>query len=204
MGTTARPAPGGRGRSGARRTPSTGATRSTTGFSPCSFRPISSGSCRTIGWCAIWAGKTAAQVLQRLRQAGRVTPADDPRPPRPGSFGVYLDGAWYRLELDPRRASTAPIRSDRWTCRCCRTGCWGRSSGSATRAPTSGSTSWAGSAGRRSWSGGWIRVRWRSRSRSIRPPSTSSWRCPTPAPVMPPKSTWFEPKLRSGLFVHTF
>jgi uncharacterized protein (DUF1015 family) len=21
---------------------------------------------------------------------------------------------------------------------------------------------------------------------------------------MPPKSTWFEPKLRSGLFVHTF
>jgi len=21
--------------------------------------------------------------------------------------------------------------------------------------------------------------------------------------VMPPKSTWFEPKLRSGLFVHT-
>ena len=22
--------------------------------------------------------------------------------------------------------------------------------------------------------------------------------------VMPPKSTWFEPKLRSGLFVHTF
>jgi len=22
-------------------------------------------------------------------------------------------------------------------------------------------------------------------------------------PIMPPKSTWFEPKLRSGLFVHT-
>jgi uncharacterized protein (DUF1015 family) len=22
--------------------------------------------------------------------------------------------------------------------------------------------------------------------------------------VMPPKSTWFEPKLKSGLFVHTF
>jgi len=22
--------------------------------------------------------------------------------------------------------------------------------------------------------------------------------------VMPPKSTWFEPKLRSGLFVHSF
>jgi len=22
--------------------------------------------------------------------------------------------------------------------------------------------------------------------------------------IMPPKSTWFEPKLRSGLFVHTF
>jgi uncharacterized protein (DUF1015 family) len=22
--------------------------------------------------------------------------------------------------------------------------------------------------------------------------------------IMPPKSTWFEPKLRSGLFAHTF
>jgi uncharacterized protein (DUF1015 family) len=22
--------------------------------------------------------------------------------------------------------------------------------------------------------------------------------------IMPPKSTWFEPKLRSGLFVHSF
>ncbi len=22
--------------------------------------------------------------------------------------------------------------------------------------------------------------------------------------LMPPKSTWFEPKLRSGLFIHTF
>jgi uncharacterized protein (DUF1015 family) len=22
--------------------------------------------------------------------------------------------------------------------------------------------------------------------------------------IMPPKSTWFEPKLRSGLFIHTF
>jgi uncharacterized protein (DUF1015 family) len=22
--------------------------------------------------------------------------------------------------------------------------------------------------------------------------------------IMPPKSTWFEPKLRSGLFVHAF
>jgi uncharacterized protein (DUF1015 family) len=22
--------------------------------------------------------------------------------------------------------------------------------------------------------------------------------------IMPPKATWFEPKLRSGLFVHTF
>jgi uncharacterized protein (DUF1015 family) len=22
--------------------------------------------------------------------------------------------------------------------------------------------------------------------------------------IMPPKSTWFEPKLKSGLFVHTF
>ena len=49
---------------------------------------------------------------------------------------------------------------------------------------------------------GATRARWPSPSRSTRPRSTSSWRSPTPAQIMPPKSTWFEPKLRSGLFVH--
>ena len=39
------------------------------------------------------------------------------RPDRTGVFGVYLDGRWYRLELDERR-STARIRSPRSTSRC--------------------------------------------------------------------------------------
>jgi uncharacterized protein (DUF1015 family) len=33
---------------------------------------------------------------------------------------------------------------------------------------------------------------------------SSSWPSPTPTRSCLPKSTWFEPKLRSGLFIHTF
>ena len=51
-GTTARPARGGRARSSGGRTPAIGATRSTTGSSPCSSPRRSSASCPTTGWCA--------------------------------------------------------------------------------------------------------------------------------------------------------
>ena len=79
-GTTARPAPGARGRSCGRRTPRTAATRSTTGSSRCSSRRTSSGSCPTTGWCGTSTGRRAAEVLDRLRGLGRLTPADGPGP----------------------------------------------------------------------------------------------------------------------------
>jgi len=47
-------------------------------------------------------GKAPAEVLQALRLVGRVSPADHPRPPRPGAFCVYLADAWYRVELDEK------------------------------------------------------------------------------------------------------
>ena len=49
-------------------------------------------------------GLDVAVFLRRV--AERFAVADSPSPvmpDRPGEFGLYLDGAWYRLTLDPRR-----------------------------------------------------------------------------------------------------
>ncbi|MBK1723651.1 DUF1015 domain-containing protein [Thiocystis violacea] len=49
-------------------------------------------------------GLSADAFLARLHDAFRVTRAETPvKPGEPGSFGMYLQGAWYRLHLDPSR-----------------------------------------------------------------------------------------------------
>ena len=158
-------------------------------------------------------------------QPGGARPGRARRPPRCSArLGARRAGARRRTTRVPRRpgqlrrlprrtrgtgwsstrpASTGPIRSARSTCRCCRTGCWARSSASATRAPTSGSTSWAASGARRSWSGGCDSGEM-AIAFSLYPTTLEQLMAVSDAgQVMPPKSTWFEPKLRSGLFVHT-
>ena len=121
---------------------------------------------------------------------------------RKGTSGcTSADAGTARADRARRRAGT---RSARSTSRSCRTGSSPRSSASPTRARTSGSTSSAGSAGRPSW---------RARVDSGRAAVAFSMYPTTVAElmaiadagaIMPPKSTWFEPKLRSGLFVHRF
>lgn len=47
-------------------------------------------------------GLAKADFLARLREAFSVTQSAEPvAPARPGEFGMYLDGAWYRLVLQP-------------------------------------------------------------------------------------------------------
>jgi uncharacterized protein (DUF1015 family) len=42
--------------------------------------------------------------LRRVGVAFRITPSDAPiQPASPAEFGMYLDGRWYRLNLDPQR-----------------------------------------------------------------------------------------------------
>jgi uncharacterized protein (DUF1015 family) len=148
-------------------------------------------------------GKSPAEVLQALRRVGRVSPADQPRPPGPGSFCVYLPGAWYRLELDEGRIDRrdpigsldvsllqdqvlGPIlgvgdpRTDK------RLDFVGGIRGTAEleRRVNSGEMAIAF---------------------SLYPTTVDQLMAVSDAgAIMPPKSTWFEPKLRSGLFVHTF
>jgi uncharacterized protein (DUF1015 family) len=147
------------------------------------------------------AGKSPAAVLQELRRVGRVTGTDNPRPPRSGSFGVYLAGGWYRLELDEQTIDRrdpigsldvsllqdlvlGPVlgigdpRTDK------RLDFVGGIRGTAEleRRVNSGEMAIAF---------------------SMYPTTMEQLMAVSDAGcVMPPKSTWFEPKLRSGLFVH--
>ncbi len=148
-------------------------------------------------------GKSPEEVLQAMGRVGRLSSTDQPRPPRPGTFGVYLPGAWYRLELDEQRIDRrdpigsldvsllqdqvlGPIlgvgdpRTDK------RLDFVGGIRGTAEleRRVNSGEMAIAF---------------------SLYPTTVDQLMAVSDAgAIMPPKSTWFEPKLRSGLFVHTF
>ena len=68
---------------------------------------------------------------------------------------------------------------------------------------TSGSISWAGFEARASLKPGSIREM--ALAVSLFPTTMDQLMAVSDAgAIMPPKSTWFEPKLRSGLLVHTF
>jgi uncharacterized protein (DUF1015 family) len=49
-------------------------------------------------------GLDKGAFLERLTQAFEVTPSNAPvKPARNAEFGMYLEGQWYRLQLDPQR-----------------------------------------------------------------------------------------------------
>ncbi len=146
-------------------------------------------------------GQTPAQLLARLGALGAIAPAAAPAPPGPGAFCFYLDGSWYLLQLDPggidRRDPIASLdvallqdrvlepilgigdpRTDR------RIDFVGgiRGTDELERRVDSGEMALAV---------------------SLAPTTIAQLLAVADAGrMMPPKSTWFEPKLLSGLFVH--
>jgi len=146
-------------------------------------------------------GLTATEFRARLASVGRVEATGDPVPAAAGSFGLFFDGQWQRLALDRAPVDRAdPIRSldvsllqDR------------------VLAPILGITDQRTDQ-RIDFVGG-IRgteeLERRVRSGemalaiSLHPTTLDQLLAVADAgAIMPPKSTWFEPKLRSGLFVH--
>lgn len=144
----------------------------------------------------------AASFLTALRAVGRVEPAGRPDPPAAGAFGVYLGGAWYRLTLDPATIDPRdPIASldaqllhDR------------------VLAPVLGIGD-PRTDQRLDFVGG-IRGSAALQERvdrgdaavafALYPTSLAQLLAVSDAGlIMPPKTTWFEPKLASGLFLHT-
>ena len=146
-------------------------------------------------------GLTAAEILTRLGRVGRLSAAAGAAPPRAGSFGIYLERRWHLLELAPDSVDrTHPLRSlDGWLL------------GERILGPVLGIAD-QGTDPRLDFVGG-IRGTQALEARvdagqaalavSIFPTSMEQLMAVADAgAIMPPKSTWFEPKLLSGFFVH--
>lgn len=146
-------------------------------------------------------GQTPEAFLAALGEVGTLTPAATAAPERAGSFGVLVGGAWYRLALDPgtiddndpvgsldvsllhERILTpllgiGDVRTD-------------------PRIEFVGGVRGIAELERRVASGE------AAVAFAMYPVSVQQLMAIADAGmVMPPKSTWFEPKLKSGLFVH--
>jgi uncharacterized protein (DUF1015 family) len=148
------------------------------------------------------AGQGAGTVLARLAHVGHVTITDDPLPTKPGTFCFYLMDRWYRLELDePGIDRSDPIASldvsllqDRVLGPVLKIG----DPRTDKRIDFVGGIRGPSELERR------VRSGEMAIGFSLYPTTLEQLMAVADAgQIMPPKSTWFEPKLRSGLFVHT-
>ena len=148
-------------------------------------------------------GRSPAQVRAEIEKVFELSPADRPAPEGPLSFGVFLEGRWWRARVrpgsydakDPVASLDCSILQDQ------------------VLAPIFGITDprrdrnvdfvggirGAKELERRVKEEGW------SVAFHLFPTRIEQLLAVSDAGLlMPPKSTWFEPKLRSGLFVHAF
>jgi uncharacterized protein (DUF1015 family) len=148
------------------------------------------------------AGMLASDVLARLSHLGRVSVTDDPDPPRAGTFGVFLMDRWYRLELDeatidrsdPIASLDVSLLQDRVLGPILAIG----DPRTDKRIDFVGGIRGTAELERR------VRSGEMAIAFSLYPTTLEQLMAVSDAgQIMPPKSTWFEPKLRSGLFVHT-
>jgi uncharacterized protein (DUF1015 family) len=146
-------------------------------------------------------GQTPSQVLERLRGLGKLSAAADPVPERSGVFCLYLDGRWHRLELDPAgidrsdpiAALDVSLLQERVLSPILGIG----DPRTDKRIDFVGGIRGTGELERR------VRSGEMAIAFSLFPTTLDQLMAVSDAGhVMPPKSTWFEPKLRSGLFVH--
>ncbi|MGH7515856.1 MAG: DUF1015 domain-containing protein [Gemmatimonadales bacterium] len=144
---------------------------------------------------------TAAAFADRLRTLGRIEAVSDPAPPAPGSFGLFFDRRWHRLTLDPSSIDRAdPIGSldvsllqDRVLSPLLGIG----DPRTDRRIDFVGGIRGTGELERR------VRSGEMALGVAMYPTTVEQLMAVSDAGgIMPPKSTWFEPKLRSGLFVH--
>ena len=147
--------------------------------------------------------RTPDALLAALREVMEVEPAARPRPEGPLSFGVYLGGRWWRARVrpgsydagDPVAALDCSIAQDQLLAPL-----FGIADPRTSKdVDFVGGIRGAAELERRVREEGW------SLALHLFPTRMEQLMAVSDAgTLMPPKSTWFEPKLRSGLFVHRF
>jgi uncharacterized protein (DUF1015 family) len=147
-------------------------------------------------------GKSAAEVLDELRALGTLAETAQPAPEAPGSIGIFLGGRWYRLTFTPESIDRGdPIGSldvsllqDRVLTPILGVG----DPRMDARIDFVGGIRGTAELERR------VTSREMAIGFAMYPTTLEQLMAVSDAGlIMPPKSTWFEPKLRSGLFVHT-
>ncbi len=145
-------------------------------------------------------GRSVPAFLDAVRERFGVTPVEDGRPDRARCFGMYLDGQWYRLSAaagtfpadDPVRSLDVAILQDNLLAPILGIG----DPRSDERVDFVGGIRGLGELERLVDSGAW------AVAFAVHPTSIDQlFSVADAGTVMPPKSTWFEPKLRSGLIV---
>ena len=148
-------------------------------------------------------GRTPAQLLEVIARTMDVTPADRAEPESPLSFGIFDGTRWHRARAragsfdakDPVASLDCSIVQDQILAPI-----FGITDPRRdTNVDFVGGIRGAGELERRVKSEGW------SLALHLFPTRIEQLIAVSDAGLlMPPKSTWFEPKLRSGLFVHRF
>jgi uncharacterized protein (DUF1015 family) len=147
--------------------------------------------------------RSPGQLLAALGEVMDVAPASDPKPPHPLAFGVYAGGRWYHAQVrpgtfdaqDPVASLDCSIAQDQILAPL-----FGITDPRTSRnVDFVGGIRGAGELERRVNEEGWSMALHLYPTRIEQLISVSD-----AGQLMPPKSTWFEPKLRSGLFVHRF
>jgi len=146
------------------------------------------------------AGMSPEAFLDRVRERFEVSDETDGHPDRARTFGMYLGGRWYRLtarsgsfpESDPVRGLDVAILQENLLAPLLGIG----DPRADERIDFVGGIRGLGELERLVESGGW------AVAFALHPTSIDQLFAVADAgTVMPPKSTWFEPKLRSGLIV---
>jgi uncharacterized protein (DUF1015 family) len=147
--------------------------------------------------------RSTEALLAELRRVMDVEPAASPRPDAPRSFGVYLGGRWWRARVRPGSVEAAdPVAA--LDCSICQDQLLAplfgiRDPRTSSDVDFVGGIRGAAELERRVNEEGW------SLALHLFPTRMEQLMAVSDAgKLMPPKSTWFEPKLRSGLFVHPF
>ena len=147
-------------------------------------------------------GKTPEALLAEFGTIGILEPTTTPQPTASGSFGIYLAGKWYRLTLDPASIEDlelpdsldAQLLHERILSPCLGVG----------DPRTDHRLDFVG--GIRGTDALQARVDQGEAAIAFAlVPTTLDQLLAVSdtGQIMPPKTTWFEPKLRSGLFLHT-
>lgn len=148
-------------------------------------------------------GRSAEELLAAFRERFDVAPAKEARPEAPKSFGLYLDKKWWRLTPKPGSWDAAdPVAA--LDCSICQDQILGpmfdvKDPRRDKHVDFVGGIRGAAELERRVDSGEM------TLALHLYPTQLTELMAVSDRDMlMPPKSTWFEPKLRSGLFVHTF